>query len=495
MGQDLNQLFQLDPDRFSKLTLENDFLLADFSKNHIDSLRLLRDEQIKTIELARKNFFDGELINRTEERSAMHFRLRRSEIKDEIDTEVFTVRDQFLNFGDLTYHQRIVGFSGRAIDTVVNIGIGGSDLGPKFLYDALKDYRGNTKVYFVSNIDGQALNEVLMEINPETTLFIVCSKTFTTQETLQNAQTAKSWMIQKMGENCISDHFVAVSTHVQLAKEFGIDESRIFGFWDWVGGRYSLWSAVGLSLVCAIGATHFRELLQGAECADLAFEHDPIEKNLPVILAGIDHYYFQKNGFNSKVVAAYSHRLALLVPFLQQLVMESNGKGVDVDGKTVQRSGIVWWGAPGTDAQHSFFQLIHQGTEKIHVEFIGVTKQPHSQQDHQTKLLSNLFAQSRALMIGQKSTLPEKNFSGNRPSTTLLLKEITPRSMGYLVATYEHRVLCEAALFNINPFDQFGVELGKKLCNELLPFIQNASNPQNLDSSTAGLIQYFHKNG
>lgn len=495
MVQDLNQLFQSDPDRFSKLTLENDFLLADFSKNHIESLHLLNKEQLERIEIARNNFFGGERINHSEDRAAMHFRLRRSEVKDEIDQEVFTVRDQFLNFGDLAFHQKMKGFSGQPISTVVNIGIGGSDLGPKFLYDALRDFRGETKVYFVSNIDGQALHDVLTEINAETTLFIVCSKTFTTQETLQNALTAKRWMIQQLGDNCIAHHFAAVSTHVQLAKEFGIDESRIFGFWDWVGGRYSLWSAVGLSLVCAIGATHFRELLQGAECADLAFEHDPIEKNLPVILAGIDHHFFQKNGFNSKVVAAYSHRLALLVPFLQQLVMESNGKGVDVDGNPVHRSGVVWWGAPGTDAQHSFFQLIHQGTEKLHVEFIGVTHQTHSSQEHQTKLLSNLFAQSRALMIGQKSTSPEKTFWGNRPSTTLLLKAITPRSMGYLVATYEHRVLCEAALFNINPFDQFGVELGKKLCNELLPFIQNASNPQNLDSSTAGLIQYLHKNG
>jgi glucose-6-phosphate isomerase len=414
---------------------------------------------------------------------------------DPLDEEVISIRDRFLEFGDQIFQQKILGFSGKTIDTVVNIGIGGSDLGPKFLYDALRDFRGHSKVHFVSNVDGLAIHDVLSEANPETTLFIVCSKTFTTQETLQNAQTAKNWLVNSLSKDAVSSHFVAVSTQVDLAKEFGINESRIFGFWDWVGGRYSLWSAVGLSLVCAIGATQFRELLEGAECADHAFKNDPIHQNLPVILAAVDHFYFQKNGFNSKVVAAYSHRLSMLVPFLQQLVMESNGKGIDVSGNSVNRSGVVWWGAPGTDAQHSFFQLLHQGTEKLHVEFIGVTLQPKSDNDHQIKLLSNLFAQSRALMIGEKSSFPEKEFSGNRPSTTLLLKNITPKSMGFLVATYEHRVLCEAALLNINPFDQFGVELGKKLCNELLPVIKKESNSMELDSSTEGLIQYVHRHG
>ncbi len=495
MERDLKQLFQSDPRRFSKFTLENDFLLADFSKNHLDTLHLLNQEEQNRIEWARKQFFGGENINHTENRAAMHFRLRRTSPMDPLDEEVISIRDRFLEFGDQIFQQKILGFSGKTIDTIVNIGIGGSDLGPKFLYDALRDFRGHTKVHFVSNVDGLAIHDVLSEANPETTLFIVCSKTFTTQETLQNAQTAKNWLFNSLSKDAVSSHFVAVSTQVDLAKEFGINESRIFGFWDWVGGRYSLWSAVGLSLVCAIGATQFRELLEGAVCADHAFEIDPIQQNLPVILAAVDHYYFQKNGFNSKVIAAYAHRFSMLVPFLQQLVMESNGKGVDVSGNSVNRSGVVWWGAPGTDAQHSFFQLLHQGTEKIHVEFIGVIHQPGADNDHQIKLLSNLFAQSRALMIGENSSFPEKKFSGNRPSTTLLLKKITPQSLGYLVASYEHRVLCEAALLNINPFDQFGVELGKKLCNELLPVIKKESNSMELDSSTEGLIQYVHRHG
>jgi len=495
MEKSLTQLFQINSNRFSELTLENEFLLADFSKNHLESLDFLTEPQKNNLISARNNLFSGSNINHTENRSAMHFRLRRSRGEDDLDIEVQKVRSQFIEFGERVFQSQLVGYTGKTINTVVNIGIGGSDLGPKFLVDALKDYQKDVNVLFVSNVDGLAIRDTLEAIHPETTLFIVCSKTFSTQETIQNALTAKEWLISNLGEKSVSQHFVAVSTNQSLAMEFGISPSHIFGFWDWVGGRYSLWSAVGLSLVCSIGAENFRSLLEGAESADLDFQNLPLEQNLSVLLAAIDYYYFHQNGFTSKVIAAYSHRLSLFVPFVQQLVMESNGKGTDNQGQPISKSGVVWWGAPGTDAQHSFFQLIHQGKEKIHVEFIGVALQKKSPKEHQSKLLSNLLAQSRALMIGQESNSPEKYFSGNRPSTTLLLREITPRSMGYLIATFENRVFCEAVLLNINPFDQFGVELGKKLCNELLPFMLLPNSDYKLDASTHGLIQFLHKNG
>ena len=495
MKKELNQLFNSDSNRFSKLNLKNDFLLVDFSKNHIESLALISDSEKIKIEIAREKMFSGAEINHTEHRSAMHFRLRKSKAEDSLDNEVLRVRKDFMDFGDEVFQMKVKGFTGKVINTVVNIGIGGSDLGPKFLVDALRDYGKTVKVKFVSNIDGQAIYDVLEEIDPETTIFIVCSKTFSTQETIQNANTAKKWIIEKLGNKAVPEHFVAVSSNIHKAQEFGIVPSKIFGFWDWVGGRFSLWSAIGLSLVCSIGAKGFQELLDGAECADRDFQKQPMETNIPVLLAAIDHLYFQKLGFQTKVLAPYSHRLSLLVPFLQQLVMESNGKGIYVNGEKISRSGVVWWGAAGTDAQHSFFQLLHQGTENNHVEFVGVIHQPKSPKEHQSKLLSNLLAQSRALMIGEQSNTPEKYFSGNRPSTTILLKEINPKTLGYLVATYEHRVLCEAALLNLNPFDQFGVELGKKLCNDLLPLISNNSQPFDLDSSTVGLIQYLHSNG
>jgi glucose-6-phosphate isomerase len=497
MKQSLLDLFENNPNRFQELSWNNEFLWADFSKNHISSLGQFNEVETERLNRYRNQLFDGSMINDSENRAAMHFRLRRTIPIDSTDYQVIEVRNKFLEFAEIVHTGKLLGYNNQIIDHIVNIGIGGSDLGPRFLSDALKDFnQNNLRISFVSNIDQKSILDTLAITDPNKVLFVVCSKTFTTQETLQNALNAKKWLIEHLGEKAVNYHFCAVSTNISEAIQFGINEQRIFGFWDWVGGRYSLWSAIGLSLACFIGKKHFEQLLLGAEKADQHFQNTDWNKNLPAILAQIDHYYFRSQNYSSKLVVPYAHRLSSLVSFIQQLVMESNGKSIDKNGKNTERTGMVWWGTSGTDAQHSYFQLLHQGTEKIHTEFIGVIHQSNCEPDHQNKLLSNLLAQSRALMIGHENTnVPVKHFPGNKPSTTILLNEVSPESLGFLIATFEHRVLCEAALLNINPFDQFGVELGKQLCNELLPLLENKSESTTLDSSTSGLLKVIAERG
>ncbi len=512
-GFDLREAFARDPGRFGSLSFEAPEVFADLSKNHLDlaGLRFLLDlAQECELPARRDALLRGGIANVSEGRAVLHTALRAPRgagpFPGHISGEVHGVLDTMLAYAEALR-------ADAHITDIVNIGIGGSDLGPQMVVPALDAYAhaatpGHSaapkRLHFVSNVDGHDITSVLRGLQPRQTLFIIASKTFTTQETMANAAVARAWFLQNGGQD-LARHFAAATTNVQAAAQFGI--STTFGFWDWVGGRYSLWSAIGLPIAIAVGATHFRGLLDGAHAMDRHFAEAPLARNLPVLLGLLDVWYRNFYGYSSRSVAPYHQGLKRLPAYLQQLEMESNGKSVDINGDALPYgTSPVVWGEPGTNGQHAYFQMLHQGTDVIPVEFIAVKTPTHGHPDLHQKLLANCLAQSQALMLG-KSALEalcdkaptaapglsppvlasQRSFPGNRPSTTLVLEKLTPRALGALIALYEHRVYCSGALWGINSFDQWGVELGKALCGELLPRL-GSGDVAGLDASTAGLL-------
>lgn len=504
-------LFLEDNNRFDKFHVSfNDFLL-DYSKNQIteETMNLLFELAKKAgLKQAIKDMFEGKRINTTENRPVLHTALRNRDnhpiFVDDKDVmpQINEVLEQMHHFSDLVRSGKWVGATGKKIKDVVNIGIGGSDLGPQMAHDALFYYKTKKiNFHFVSNVDGTDITETLHKCNPETTLFIISSKTFTTQETMANAQTARSWLTDKLGKNATKNHFVAVSTNISEVKKFGIDPQNMFVFWDFVGGRYSLWSAIGLSLMIGIGYHGFIDMLTGAYEMDQHFLNAPFENNMPVILALLGIWYTTYLGAESYAVLPYDQYLAKLPSYLQQLDMESNGKSVKKTGKFVDyATGPILFGAAGTNGQHSFYQLIHQGTHLIPCDFIAPIHSLNETGSHHDMLLANVVAQSEALMTGKcneevlndgspEELVPFKAFSGNRPSNTLLFDKMTPKALGSLIALYEQKVFVQGVIWRVNSFDQFGVELGKQLAKAILPELTHKNKKLNHDSSTNALIE------
>ena len=492
---DLRQAFAADPGRFAAFSQEAPHVFADLSKNLVDAptqALLLDLARQRGVEPYRDAMFAGEKINRSEDRAVMHFLLRNPapaqtgrapEAPENIATGLRQVHETLAAM--LAYAEQVR--ADRAITDIVNIGIGGSDLGPQMAVLALEAFRiPGKRFHFVSNIDGQELAGVLARLRPQNTLFLIASKTFTTTETMTNALSAKHWFEAEGGQD-IARHFAALTTNVAAAQAFGI--STTFGFWDWVGGRYSLWSAIGLPLALSIGAQGFRELLAGAHAMDDHFRTAPLAQNLPVRLGLLDVWYRNFHRFTSRSLAPYSSALRRLPAYLQQLEMESNGKRVDAQGRTLPfATAPVLWGEPGTNGQHAYFQMLHQGTDVVPVEFVAVKKTSHGLLGHHDKLLANVLAQAQALMLGQDDTGGHRHFPRNRPSTFLLLEELNPASLGALIALQEHRVFVSGAIWGINSFDQWGVELGKVLAKDIEPRLRSG-NVSGLDASTAGLLR------
>ncbi|MFI9886167.1 glucose-6-phosphate isomerase, partial [Escherichia coli] len=515
-------LFAKDGDRFSKFSATfGDQMLVDYSKNRITEETLAKLQDLaKECDLAGaiKSMFSGEKINRTENRAVLHVALRnRSNTPILVDgkdvmPEVNAVLEKMKTFSEAIISGEWKGYTGKAITDVVNIGIGGSDLGPYMVTEALRPYKNHLNMHFVSNVDGTHIAEVLKKVNPETTLFLVASKTFTTQETMTNAHSARDWFLKAAGdEKHVAKHFAALSTNAKAVGEFGIDTANMFEFWDWVGGRYSLWSAIGLSIVLSIGFDNFVELLSGAHAMDKHFSTTPAEKNLPVLLALIGIWYNNFFGAETEAILPYDQYMHRFAAYFQQGNMESNGKYVDRNGNVVDyQTGPIIWGEPGTNGQHAFYQLIHQGTKMVPCDFIApaITHNPLS--DHHQKLLSNFFAQTEALAFGKSRevveqeyrdqgkdpatldyVVPFKVFEGNRPTNSILLREITPFSLGALIALYEHKIFTQGVILNIFTFDQWGVELGKQLANRILPELKDDKEISSHDSSTNGLINRY----
>lgn len=516
------ELFAKDGDRFSKFSATfDDQMLVDYSKNRITEETLAKLQGLaKECDLAGaiKSMFSGEKINRTENRAVLHVALRnRSNTPILVDgkdvmPEVNAVLEKMKTFSEAIISGEWKGYTGKAITDVVNIGIGGSDLGPYMVTEALRPYKNHLNMHFVSNVDGTHIAEVLKKVNPETTLFLVASKTFTTQETMTNAHSARDWFLKAAGdEKHVAKHFAALSTNAKAVGEFGIDTANMFEFWDWVGGRYSLWSAIGLSIVLSIGFDNFVELLSGAHAMDKHFSTTPAEKNLPVLLALIGIWYNNFFGAETEAILPYDQYMHRFAAYFQQGNMESNGKYVDRNGNVVDyQTGPIIWGEPGTNGQHAFYQLIHQGTKMVPCDFIApaITHNPLS--DHHQKLLSNFFAQTEALAFGKSRevveqeyrdqgkdpatldyVVPFKVFEGNRPTNSILLREITPFSLGALIALYEHKIFTQGVILNIFTFDQWGVELGKQLANRILPELKDDKEISSHDSSTNGLINRY----
>lgn len=516
------ELFANDSDRFAKFSATfDDLMLVDFSKNRIteETLAKLQDLAKETdLAGAIKSMFSGEKINRTEDRAVLHVVLRnRSNTPIIVDgkdvmPEVNAVLEKMKTFSQAIISGQWKGYTGKAITDVVNIGIGGSDLGPFMVTEALRPYKNHLTMHFVSNVDGTHIAEVLKKVNPETTLFLVASKTFTTQETMTNAHSARDWFLKAAGdEKHVAKHFAALSTNAKAVGEFGIDTANMFEFWDWVGGRYSLWSAIGLSIILSVGFDNFVELLSGAHAMDKHFSTTPAEKNLPVLLALIGIWYNNFFGAETEAILPYDQYMHRFAAYFQQGNMESNGKYVDRNGNAVDyQTGPIIWGEPGTNGQHAFYQLIHQGTKMVPCDFIApaITHNPLS--DHHQKLLSNFFAQTEALAFGKsrevveqeyrdqgkdpaqlEHVVPFKVFEGNRPTNSILLREITPFSLGALIALYEHKIFTQGAILNIFTFDQWGVELGKQLANRILPELGDDKAISSHDSSTNGLINRY----
>lgn len=515
----IQELFQQDSARAEKFNLQwNDFLV-DYSKNNIseETISLLL-ELANSIELksAIADYFGGEIINQTENRAVLHTALRAREsavIKvdgENVIPEVYEVKNKIKSFTNEVISGERKGYTGKAFTDIVNIGIGGSDLGPAMAVEALQFYKNHLNVHFVSNVDGDHVNEVIKKLNPETTLFLIVSKTFTTQETLSNSETIKEWFLKSASQEDIAKHFVAVSTNIQKVTEFGINPDNIFPMWDWVGGRFSLWSAVGLSIALAIGFDNYNDLLEGANEMDEHFKSAEFDQNIPVILALLSVWYNNFYGAESEALIPYTQYLQKLAPYLQQATMESNGKSVGRDGKPVNyQTGTIIWGEPGTNSQHAFFQLIHQGTKLIPTDFIGFIKPLYGNEDHHDKLMSNFFAQTEALLNGKTAAqvqaefdkqglsaekasylLPFKVFTGNKPTNTILIEKLTPKSLGSLIALYEHKIFVQGVIWNIFSFDQWGVELGKQLANSILEEI-NTKTVKTHDSSTSFLLNHF----
>ena len=518
----IKELFEKDPERANKFTLKwNDFLV-DFSKNRIDdtSFELLQKlAKESNLEDAIQKYFGGDLINQTEGRAVLHTALRTSKSDDvrvdgeNVVPEVYQVREKIKSFTDSIISGKHKGYTGKAITDIVNIGIGGSDLGPVMVTEALQYYKNHLQVHFVSNVDGDHVHETLKGLNPETTLFIIVSKSFTTQETLTNALTIKKWFLNSASQKDVATHFVAVSTNLEKIDEFGIAPENVFPMEDWVGGRFSLWSAVGLSIALAVGYDNFEKLLDGAHAMDTHFKETPFEKNIPVILALLSVWYNNFYGAESEALIPYSQYLHRLAAYLQQGTMESNGKSVDREGHPVTyQTGTIIWGEPGTNSQHAFFQLIHQGTKLIPTDFIGYVESLYGDQDHHNKLMANYFAQTEALMTGKTAQevrdeleggnlsseeidalVPFKVFQGNKPTNSILIHKLTPQSLGALVAMYEHKIFVQGVIWNIFSYDQWGVELGKQLASTILKDITSESVSKH-DSSTLNLLQYFKNN-
>ena len=492
----LRQLFAVDPGRAERYVTVVGDLRVDWSKSLVDdpTLDALFDLAFtRGVEVRRDQMFAGEHINVTEDRAVGHVVLRMPRGSTfEIDgrdvvPDVHDVLDRMAAFAD-----RIRGDD--TIDHVVNIGIGGSDLGPAMAYQALRPFRHERiRCSFVSNVGGADIDAVLAGSNPASTLFIVASKTFSTIETLTNAHTARRWLVDELGPDAVADHFVAVSTHAERVAEFGIDTEKMFGFWDWVGGRYSVDSAIGLSLMLAIGPDRFREFLDGFHLVDEHFRTAPLRENAPVIMAVLGVWYSNGLGYRTKAVLPYANDLARLPAYLQQLDMESNGKSVELDGSPVgHATGPVIWGEPGTNGQHAFYQLLHQGTEIVPADFIGFATPPHPYQDHHDLLMANLFAQSEALAFGRSNPdEPHRNFDGNRPNTVILADRLTPSVLGQLIALYEHVVHVQGTIWGVNSYDQWGVELGKELANQITPELTGIPTPERHDSATNALIAWY----
>ena len=516
-------LFKQEQNRFNdySLTFENQ-ILVDFSKNKInqETLKLLHQlAKESALEEAINAMFTGEKINRTENRAVLHTALRnRSNTPVYVDgkdvmPEVNAVLAKMSAFCDRVISGEWKGYTGKAITDVVNIGIGGSDLGPYMVTEALRPYKNHLNMHFVSNVDGTHIAETLKKVNPETTLFLVASKTFTTQETMTNANSARDWLLAAAKDNsAVAKHFAALSTNGKAVAEFGIDTNNMFEFWDWVGGRYSLWSAIGLSIALSIGFDNFEALLSGAHEMDKHFRTAPLEKNIPATLALVGLWNTNFLGAQTEAILPYDQYLHRFAAYFQQGNMESNGKYVDRNGNVIRdyQTGPIIWGEPGTNGQHAFYQLIHQGTMLIPCDFIAPAQSHNLLGDHHSKLLSNFFAQTEALAFGKskeeveaefvkagksldevKDIVPFKVFTGNKPTNSILVQKITPFVLGALIAMYEHKIFAQGVIFNIFSFDQWGVELGKQLANRILPELADKENVSSHDSSTNGLINQF----
>ncbi|MFJ1425469.1 glucose-6-phosphate isomerase [Capnocytophaga canimorsus] len=512
----MKSLFEQDPNRAKRFSIQWQDFLVDYSKNRIDSTTMDLLVQLAEqcgLKDAVEKYFEGDLINATENRAVLHTALRAStdaviQVEGEnVIPEIQKVKAKIKSFSEEIISGIKKGYTGKAFTDVVNIGIGGSDLGPAMVTEALKFYKNHLNVHFVSNVDGDHVMEVIKHLNPETTLFVIVSKTFTTQETLSNATTIKQWFLQSAKPEDVAKHFVAVSTNLQKIDEFGIDSNNVFPMWDWVGGRFSLWSAVGLSIALSVGYEHFEQLLKGAHQMDEHFKNTPFENNIPVVIALLSVWYNNFYGAESQAIIPYTQYLHRFAAYLQQGIMESNGKYVSRDGKKVSyQTGTLIWGEPGTNSQHAFFQLIHQGTKLIPTDFIGFKKSLYGNTDHHNKLMANFFAQTEALLKGKteaevraemgdkvnENLLPFKVFEGNRPTTTFLIDKLTPESLGKLIAMYEHKIFVEGVIWNIYSYDQWGVELGKQLANHILKDI-DAAQISNHDASTTQLIKAFKK--
>ena len=520
----MRRMFRDDPARFGKFSLQLGNLLLDYSKNRIDeeTVRLLvaLAEQAG-LPAAIGCMFGGEKINFTEQRAALHTALRNRSGHPvyvggkDVMPEVRRVLELMRRFSDAVRGGGHRGHTGKQVSDIVNIGIGGSDLGPLMVCEALKPYSNpKLRAHFVSNVDGTHLAETLKKLDAETTLFIVSSKSFTTQETLTNARSARAWLVEKLGdEQAVARHFAAVSTNLDATTQFGIHPENVFEFWDWVGGRYSLWSAIGLPIALYIGMDRFEELLGGAYAMDEHFRSAPLDKNMPVLLGLLGVWYGNFFGAQSNAVLPYDQYLHRFPAYLQQLEMESNGKRVDRDGNAVDYDTcMVMWGEPGTNGQHAFYQLIHQGTRLIPADFLAPLHSHNPTGEHHAILLANCFAQTEALMLGKtaeearaeleaqglhgealEALLPHKVFPGNRPTNTLLFDRLDPHTLGMLIALYEHKVFVQGVIWNINSFDQWGVELGKQLAGKILPELRGAAITSAHDASTAGLIGRFRK--
>lgn len=519
----LKDLFKSNSKRADELTVKWDDFYVDFSKNRItqetlDTLIELANEV--DLKDAINKYFKGDIINATEGRAVLHTALRAKENSEvfvdgeNVMPEVFEVKQKIKTFTDAVVNGVHKGYTGKTITDIVNIGIGGSDLGPAMVVDSLQYYKNHLNTHFVSNVDGDHHKEIVKDLNPETTLFVIVSKTFTTQETLSNANSIRTWFLERLPEDAISKHFVAVSTNIESVKAFGIDENNIFPMKDWVGGRFSLWSAVGLSISLSLGYNNFENLLEGARKMDEHFKTTEFSKNIPVISALLTVWY--NNFFNaeSEAIIPYTQYLNQFATYLQQGIMESNGKFVDRSGDVVNyQTGTIIWGEPGTNSQHAFFQLIHQGTKLIPADFIGFIESLHGNKDHHDKLMSNYFAQTEALMNGKtkeevlaefegtnlsdsekERLLPFKIFEGNKPTTSILIQRLTPESLGKLIAMYEHKIFVQGIIWNIYSYDQFGVELGKQLAKTILKELTISSNSVKHDSSTQHLIDFYKEN-
>ena len=523
--QSLQQLFVDDRNRFDSLSFQFEDILLDLSKNRLNSatLNLLIDlAQECEVEKSRSDMFAGKPINFTEQRAVLHTALRNQSNDSilvngqNIVPEIQRVLQQMQHYSQKIIDGTITSSTQEKFTDVVNIGIGGSDLGPKMAVNALSPYQVGPRLHFVSNVDGAHIADTLSRLNPATTLFLIASKTFTTIETMTNAQTARRWIIENLNENAVEFHFSAISTALSKVKEFGIKNDRMFEFWDWVGGRYSIWSAIGLPLMIAIGTTNFSKFLSGGHAMDRHFESAPLEKNLPILLGLVGIWNRNFLNYPTRAILPYDERLNRLTAYLQQLDMESNGKTISASNEPIEIvTGPIVWGEPGTNGQHAFYQLLHQGSDIIPVEFLLAVNghEPELKHHHQL-LIANCLAQSEALMMGRseietKTVLikqgyseteashlsPHKSFSGNRPSTTIIYDKLDPYTLGRLLALYEHRVFVEGKIWNINSFDQWGVELGKELANNLVPVVEGSKNiPQHKDSSTIGLLQHILRN-